>query len=214
MNTKNMIQEQISAFSDGELTECQMEVLLTALRQRDSRETWDAYHHIGDVLRSDEMAFAMSPNFTARMAAHMAAEPTIVAPRRVNQAQMQQRQIASPDASASTRLIRRLGFSGVAAAAVAVVALVTAPQLMVALKGSSASESAPVMVASAPKTPGAVSAHASQTAVVAAVNAQDGGVLRDPRIDDYLLAHQRFSPSVFSTAQYARTATFSTDSNK
>jgi sigma-E factor negative regulatory protein RseA len=39
-------------------------------------------------------------------------------------------------------------------------------------------------------------------------------VLRDPRIDEYLLAHQRFSPSMFSTAQYARSATFATDSGK
>jgi sigma-E factor negative regulatory protein RseA len=38
--------------------------------------------------------------------------------------------------------------------------------------------------------------------------------LRDPGIDDYLLAHQRFSPSVYSTAQYARSATFVNDSNK
>jgi sigma-E factor negative regulatory protein RseA len=39
-------------------------------------------------------------------------------------------------------------------------------------------------------------------------------MLRDPDIDDYLLAHQRFSPSVYSTAQYARSATFATDTEK
>jgi sigma-E factor negative regulatory protein RseA len=46
------------------------------------------------------------------------------------------------------------------------------------------------------------------------VASQDGEVLRDPRIDDYLLAHQRFSPSVYSTAQYARSATFAVESDK
>jgi sigma-E factor negative regulatory protein RseA len=49
---------------------------------------------------------------------------------------------------------------------------------------------------------------------VVSANAPEGVVLRDPRIDEYLLAHQRFSPSVYSTAQYARSATFATDSNK
>jgi sigma-E factor negative regulatory protein RseA len=59
---------------------------------------------------------------------------------------------------------------------------------------------APVVVAaaSAPKT--------------ITVASQDGEVLRDPQIDEYLLAHQRFSPSVYSTAQYARSASFDVDS--
>lgn len=42
----------------------------------------------------------------------------------------------------------------------------------------------------------------------------EGVLLRDARIDDYLFAHQRFSPSLYSTAQYARAATFEADSNK
>jgi sigma-E factor negative regulatory protein RseA len=81
----------------------------------------------------------------------------------------------------------------VAAAATAAIAFVVTPQLMVAMKGNPASEPAGSVVTA---------------------SAAQGTVLRDERIDDYLLAHQRFSPSVFSTAQYARTATFSTDSNK
>ncbi len=38
--------------------------------------------------------------------------------------------------------------------------------------------------------------------------------LRDPLIDQYLLAHQRFSPSVYSTAQYARSAAFANEKDK
>jgi len=38
--------------------------------------------------------------------------------------------------------------------------------------------------------------------------------LRDPQFDQYLLAHQRFSPSVYSTAQYARSAAFANDKDK
>jgi sigma-E factor negative regulatory protein RseA len=64
---------------------------------------------------------------------------------------------------------------------------------------------AATMLASAPQ-----SAPLAEARVVAQ---QGGEVLRDTRIDEYLLAHQRFSPSVYSTAQYARSATFAIDSD-
>jgi len=81
------------------------------------------------------------------------------------------------------------------AAAVAVAAFLTVPQMM------TPNGNAPVVTA----------AVAPETITVAS---KDGEVLRDPRIDDYLLAHQRFSPSVYSSAQYARAATFAVDSDK
>ena len=45
-------------------------------------------------------------------------------------------------------------------------------------------------------------------------SAADTEVLRDPRIDEYLSEHQRFSPSLYNTAQYARSATFAIDADK
>jgi sigma-E factor negative regulatory protein RseA len=72
-----------------------------------------------------------------------------------------------------------------------------------------------VATKSAPSGSGAPAvASADARIAVVSANAPEGVVLRDPRIDEYLLAHQRFSPSVYSTAQYARSATFATDSNK
>ncbi len=47
-----------------------------------------------------------------------------------------------------------------------------------------------------------------------AVADRNGAMLRDPRIDDYLAAHQRFSPSVYSSAQYVRSAAFVSDSGQ
>jgi sigma-E factor negative regulatory protein RseA len=44
--------------------------------------------------------------------------------------------------------------------------------------------------------------------------ARTGQVLRAQGIDEYLMAHQRFSPSVYSSAQYARSATFANESGK
>lgn len=217
MNTKNMTQEQISAFSDGE-ADNQLDMVLEALRERDGQATWDVYHHIGDVLRSDEMAFAMRPDFAARMAARLEAEPTVIAPA-VRQALVRRQAITSDEAAVSvhplsSRHLTRFAMAG-AAAAVAAIALVTAPQMMVALNGGASGPGKPLNVAtvtkSAPLNPAIIVAAPSE---VVAVNLREGVVLRDPRIDDYLLAHQRFSPSVYSTAQYARSAAFSTEQNK
>lgn len=200
MNTRETNKEQISALVDGELADGQIDVALAALRQAGHHCDWETYHQIGDVLRSDDMAVALSAGFAARMAARLDAEPTIIAP-------------AFADRSAASRAdekrarAKRWAMPGmVAAAAVATVAFITTPQLMVAMKGDPTKADPSVALVAA-------SDSVAQPAVVSA-KVPEGVVLRDPRIDDYLLAHQRFSPSVYSTAQYARSATFATDSTK
>jgi len=198
MNTNEMTREQISALADGELADEHIELAFAALRKEGGRADWEVYHQIGDVLRSDEMAVNLSPGFAARMAARLEAEPTIVAPR------PGQIQAGTGDSKSGTSQARRWALpSMAAAAAMATVAFFTTPQLMVAWMGGSDESHAMTKMASG----------AEQTGVVAA-SAPDGVVLRDPRIDDYLMAHQRFSPSVYSSTQFARSANFATDSNK
>lgn len=195
MKTKEIVRDQISAFADGELADQHVDATLAALRQAEGRADWEIYHQIGDVLRSEDMAVSLSPGFAASMAARLDAEPTIVAPA-VAHARNEER---NADAASSSKKRWTLP-SIVGAAAVAAVAFITTPQLMVAMKSEPVIGDA-VRVVAAPEP-------AEQAAVVAA-SVPEGVVLRDPRIDDYLLAHQRFSPSVYSTAQYARSATFS-----
>jgi sigma-E factor negative regulatory protein RseA len=210
MDTNDMNQEQISALADGELNDTQIDTAMAALRQPAARDAWETYHQIGDVLRSEEMGISLSAGFAARMAARLEAEPTIIAPAVLTP---QEREAAN-DSVSGKRGLKRFAWPGLAAAAVAAIGLAGAPQLMVAMKGDSA-QGARTMVASAP-------AGAMQQASVLQVtgqarvshSSQEGVVLRDPRIDEYLLAHQRFSPSVYSTAQFARSATFATDSEK
>lgn len=101
----------------------------------------------------------------------------------------------------------------VAAAAMAAIAFVATPQLMVALTGDDGAAGQPAGIASGMAISGNVGPAGIQQAAVSS-SSPDGVVLRDPRIDDYLLAHQRFSPSVYSTAQYARSATFATNPDK
>lgn len=189
MDTKSLVQERISVFADGETSNEQLEVALADLRHNESKETWELYHRIGDILRSDEMDVPMSAGFSARMAASLAAEPTLIAPKRASKS-------ARPGA-------RRFALPGVLAAAAAAVAFVGTPQLIVALQGQPAAAPALAVVAE-----GGV----ERTALTA--GARPGQVLREQGIDEYLMAHQRFSPSVYSSAQYARSATFANESGK
>lgn len=195
MSASEKTQEQISAFADGELDDPYIANVLASLRKEEYKDDWELYHQIGDVLRSNDMAVSMSSGFAARMAERLEKEPTIIAPTDV---------VASPSAqetqSASLIAMRNAGkrwaLPGMAAAvAVAAIAFVTTPHLMVAMNKSS-------------------DATLASTSAETASIASNTVTLRDPRIDDYLLAHQQFSPSVYSTAQYARLATFASDSGK
>jgi sigma-E factor negative regulatory protein RseA len=225
MDTIKMTQEQISAFADGELSESQTDAVLTGLRGPQGRADWDLYHQIGDVLRSEETSGGLSSGFAARMAARLEAEPAIVAPVIEVARERAQRGHAGSGLSS----VRRFAMPGIVAAAIASVAFLGAPQLMVAMNGGpakarSVQEPSQSMVASAHTI-----SHASVIAASAPIEAsvtvpsspdaqpKSGAkevMLRDEGMDEYLMAHQRFSPSVYSTAQFARSAIFANESGK
>lgn len=185
MDNRELTRERISAFVDGECGEVEADIALAALHGEGDQTDWEIYHQIGDVLRSDDMAVNMSADFSARMAARLAVEPIHLMPEAHHNAKLEVR---------NSQGFRRWALPGtIAAAAAAAMAFVATPQLMVAMKGSP--EPVP-------------------TVATIAASATEGAVLRDERIDDYILAHQRFSPSVFSTTQYARNAAFASDSDK
>src|SRR5450830_533065 len=148
MDTKEISREQISALADGELVDAHVNVALAVLRQPEEQITWDLYHQIGDVLRSDEMAFSLSDGFAAKMSARLDAEPTIIAPQLKTSAA---EQIVVPAAgfgiSARQRFVRRFAIPGAAvAAAVVAVVFVAAPQQTVTManNGTGATSSAAV----------------------------------------------------------------------
>lgn len=192
MNTQNMTREQISAFVDNESNEGHVETAMATLHQDAGRAAWNLYHQIGDALRSDDLNTKLSTDFNARLFARLDAEPTIMAPALNN--------------AVKKSMVARYAMPSMAAAAVAVMAFITVPQMMTHEVPVVASNAQQVIVAAATPTTNV----AAQPVVVASEN---GEVLRDPQMDEYLLAHQRFSPSVYSTAQYARSANFTIDSN-
>lgn len=213
MNTNNMSKEQISAMVDNELTEAQAGVVLTALRRADERATWDVYHQIGDVLRSGEMAQPFSPDFAARLSARLEAEPAIVAPAAKQVSAQHSRMAAGGLASRTSNPAFKRFAMPVAVAAVAAAVFIASPQLMEALTGGARNRMAPIVAAKNDASSLNPTGAGSQS-INAAASTPNGVILRDPRIDQYLLAHQRFSPSLYSTAQYARSATFASDSDK
>ncbi|WP_020653262.1 sigma-E factor negative regulatory protein [Massilia niastensis] len=73
MDTNKKIREHLSALSDGELPDADLELALAAMHGADGRQAWDLYHHIGDVLRAPD-APGLSPGFAQRLAARLAAE--------------------------------------------------------------------------------------------------------------------------------------------
>lgn len=72
--------EKISALMDGEAGGQEAHQAMLRLKDTgDARETWTAYHLIGDVMRGDVLpAFDVSQ----RVATALAQEPTIMAPQR------------------------------------------------------------------------------------------------------------------------------------
>lgn len=198
-----MSEERISELVDGELSDDHLPLAFSSLNGEDGQNTWDLYHQIGDILRSDDMAISLSPQFASSFSARLEAEPTVLAPK-VGAVQMGEQQ-SSIAASGGSQAPKRFSMQGLAVAVtITVFAVMSVPQLMVAMKGT---------VPQNGNAPIAVAAVHSASPVITAQE-EEGTVLRDPQIDQYLLAHQRFSPSAYSIAQYARPATFAADSNK
>lgn len=222
MNTTEIKQESISLLADGELTGGRLNQALSDLCQsEEGRSTWDVYHQIGDILRADELDSPLSSDFSARMKARLDAEPALVAPTvpvsppilvtKISWLQLIRRRFLVPGMTAVT-------------AAIATLAFMSAPQL-VALRGNNPTADSRLALSKPAVVATSTGAFSSQTAALDPVLAQadtnkvsvptvEGTMLRDPHIDDYLIAHQRFSPSVYSTAQYARAAIFATEPEK
>jgi len=150
--------DKISEWMDGELSGHQTREQFTRVKQdAELNRCWDTFHLIGDVMRGER---ALSREFEQRVAARLAGEPAVLAPR--------------PHA---TRRFATYALS--AAASVSAVALV----------GWIAFFNNPLApqpdLAQAPTTPPAAEATSEQLASVPS----------DGKMNEYLIAHQEFSPS-------------------
>lgn len=75
------MKERISALMDGELGDREAAGVIAALEAGgEARETWRTYHLISDAMRDTRL---LSQGFAERVAERLAAEPTVLAPRRL-----------------------------------------------------------------------------------------------------------------------------------
>ena len=150
--------DKISQWMDGELGGHETREQISRIKQdAELHHSWNLFHLIGDVMRGER---ALSREFDLRVAARLASEPAVLAPRR--------------------RVFSRFAtYALSAAASVSAVALV----------GWIAFFNNPLApqpdLAQAPTTPPPVAAPSEQLASVPS----------DGKMNEYLIAHQEFSPS-------------------
>ena len=107
--------ERISSLVDGELDRAEAEALVSSLCANTSLlQKWRELHRVGDALRSTEVAAFDDSSFCSKVSALIAAEPTVLAPRR----------------SSGAHPIRRYWVPGVAvAASIAAIGFIAVPLL-------------------------------------------------------------------------------------
>jgi sigma-E factor negative regulatory protein RseA len=207
MKTDDTQFDNISAMLDGELSNAQWASALARLAEEnnhDGKQTWEIYHQIGDVLRSDDLAVTLSPGFSSRFSALLDAEPVVLAPKfdTVNEHAVASNVVTLKQ----PRLARYVATTSMAAAAA--VAFFMAPQI-IPLFGSQ-SNSGLVISRTEPanrmQADGIQLASNSNNPEVQAKPNDQMDMLRDSRLDSYLMAHQKFSPSIGNGTQFVTRA--------
>ena len=190
--------ERLSAMADGELDDAVGVGHACAAWHADAshRATWHAYHLIGDVMRSDDLASDAGRDaaFLGALRARLATEPVVLAPQPL---QSTQAAAISHRSTWSWRVP-----AAVAAGFVAVAGVLVATRGAGSLSGAPAAPAlaqaqsqslVPVAVAQGVAGPGAVPS--SDTSAEPAVLIVNGQLIRDVQLDRYLAAHKQFAGS-------------------
>ncbi len=217
MNKTANQNERISCMLDGELSAAQVVEILAELKGNDAaqiRATWEQYHVLGDALRSDDLNINLSADFSKKMAAALDHEALIFNPlvqkaQQENQANKVKRSVWNSPYFAMSSF-----------AAAAMLALIMTPSILTALRTPGQNPNGPAMASkqggasenfastnlklTSNKAPAANEDFAVNTKHDAANNVNE--VLRDPRLDSYLLAHQKASPSLENNGHFIQHA--------
>jgi len=205
MNKQNINRESISgsisALADGQLAGSAFSRTVDLIQADvDARRTWQAYHLVGDVLRSNDLArCTLGDGFVSKLQARLAQEPALsappvaavaaLAPKSSKPLQMQ------PFAAANDSVFRwKLVASFASLVAVGAVGW--------SLLGSvgAGNSSAPVLASASPTNSTASTAIFDNTAVM----------IRDPNLDALLAAHKQYGSgnALQGSTGFLRNATF------
>jgi sigma-E factor negative regulatory protein RseA len=175
----------LSAMADGEADAAAVGrgCAVWAAADDDARRSWYAYHLIGDVLRSGDLASPPGRDhaFLQRLSARLDDEPAVLAPAPLT--------VATPAR-------RRQAWAVPAALAASVMAV--AVVLVVAQGPAGGGASAPRLAAAPAAAPSLATAVPTPVApaTVTEAAAQGGRVLRDAQLDHYLRAHRDYATAL------------------
>ena len=193
--------ERLSALADGELDESFVAGGCADWRSdAQARATWHAYHLIGDVLRSTDLATdtANDAAFLQALRGRLANEPVVLAPTNPPPLTVGDG-LASPEAGRRGVRWGWIAPSAVAAGFVAVAGVVFVTRSADAPANSAvAAVSIPRATAATGGVPMAVASSLTASAVGAAdpqALVASGDFIRDARLDRYLAAHKQFAGS-------------------
>jgi len=197
MNDRMEHKELISALADGQLQgDAFARAVEAACASREARDTWHAYHLIGDVLRSGELAAgAPAPLFLEKLSRRLAQE-----------------QVACPEpAAASAAAVRETGRPAANDGSFRwkMVAGIASVAAFAAVGWSVLGSAVPPLGAVQPQLAVAPQPLAGDAATLL-TRSEPGLMIRDPKLDEMLAAHRQFGgPSALqSSAGFLRSATF------
>jgi sigma-E factor negative regulatory protein RseA len=175
--------ERLSALADGELdpagssTSCEAWARDAALRA-----DWHAWHLIGDVLRSEDLAADPRHDraFCAKLRTRLRAEPVVLAP-------------APARADPVQRRSRLGGGWGAAGAVAAGVVLVVGTFAVVRPGGSLPTAQIARADMSSPATASAAAGPDTDAAALPVAIVADSKIIRDAQLERYLEAHKQFA---------------------
>ena len=189
--------EQLSALADGELSADAVKRACALWRdEAEHRSTWHAYHLIGDVMRSEDLACdaARDQAFLGLLRARLATEPVVLAPSPAESGEGQ--------AGATVVAHRAARRSWRAPAAVAA-GFVAVAGVLVMMRGAGSipgADLAPRVAQALADKPAAVqqvtiAPPVAAVAVKPQVLVANGQLIRDAQLDRYLTAHKQFAGS-------------------
>jgi sigma-E factor negative regulatory protein RseA len=209
MNQTKTVSEQISALADGQLQGDEFAALMQQVGERpELRSTWETYHLVGDVLRSGVHApCSDSSSFLSKLQVRLAAEqislvqaspvaqdrPVIVA-EAANEPVFRWKLLAG---AASLAAAAAIGWTWVGTSAMS-----DGAQLAQQHQGKTGS----VLAVAGPAASGA--AVVSSPRVLVGKDNEAQVMLRDPRLDELLQAHQQVGGASHMPSVFLRNATF------
>ena len=178
--------ERLSALADGEVDGASTQAACVAWKSDvELRRTWHAWHLIGDVLRSEDLASSAERDqrFLVALRERMVAEPVVLAPAPLLEV-------------ASAARSRRPAGQWLLPASIAAGYMLVLGTFVVVGPGNGPTGAAPTLASTAvgagPDSP-LRQALIRESAAPAQAVAVNGRMIRDARLEQYLAAHKQFA---------------------